>query len=194
MALETIDLHSRIIVARAAKMLRTANGDRLCVRPMDRVAAYAFLEAVLLGPHASQHGLITLVLEQGHMIAAHEVGIFNATLALSSRDVRLRYITCRYGHAHETDQCYRCHNNDIAATSHDLLSEPHADVTRWANILTNVTTDAFRVIGVDIATHRGLRFLDAEDGILGTKDHTVVTFETHAATHAPVSFLFGLFL
>jgi len=174
-------------------MFRTGDGNWRSICSVNRVAAYTVLETVWITTHTFQHRIVTLMLKHGHVIATHEIGICNALLALSFRDIGLRHITCRHGHSYETDQCHHGQDNDIAATGHDLLSKPHADVTRWTNVFTNVTADAFCVVSVDIAAHGGVRFLDAEDRILGTKDDTVVTFETHATTHAPISFLLGVF-
>jgi len=56
-----------------------------------------------------------------------------------------------------------------------------------------MTADAFCVISVDVAAHGGIRFLDAENGILRTINDAVVALEAHAATHAAVGFLFGVF-
>jgi hypothetical protein len=158
------------------------------------MATNAVLEAVWITPHAFQHRVITLVLKHRHVITTHEISIGNAAFTLSSRDIRLRHITQRHCRAHETEQRHHRQDNDIAAMGHDLLSEPHADVTRWTDVFTNVTADAFCVVSVDIAAHGGIRFLDAEYRILWTKDYTVVAFEAHPTTHAPVCFLYGLIL
>ena len=48
----------------------------------------AFFETVLLVAYTFQHGFITLVLEDVHVVTAHEIGVFYATIALSHGDCR----------------------------------------------------------------------------------------------------------
>ena len=88
MALETIDADGCKIMTRTAKMLRTGKGNRYRIRTIDRMAADAFLEAVLLFAHAFQHGFIALVFEQVHVIAPHGIGVFNTALTLAHGDHR----------------------------------------------------------------------------------------------------------
>ena len=69
-------------------MLRAGNSDRYFIRPFDHMAANAFLKTVLLGTYTIQHGFIALVCEQVHMVAPHEIGVFNAIVALTHGDDR----------------------------------------------------------------------------------------------------------
>ena len=61
MALETIDLYGRIVVATTAEMTRTLDADRFRFRPRYGVTGDAFLKAELLGPDAAARGFVALV-------------------------------------------------------------------------------------------------------------------------------------
>ena len=88
MALVAIDVYSRVIVTGTAKVLWAGNGNRFCIRSVDYMTTYAFLEAVRFAAYSLFHCFIALVLEQAHMVAAHKIGIFNATIALAHGDYR----------------------------------------------------------------------------------------------------------
>ena len=57
-----------------------------------------------------------------------------------------------------------------------------------------MAADAFVIVGIDVAAHGPLIFLDAENGILRAVDHAVIALKTHAATHAAVALVLGLLL
>ena len=87
-------------------MLRTGNSERYRVRTFDHMATYALFEAILPGTYTLQHGLITLVREQVHMVAPHEVGVFNTTVTLTHGDYR-HWNPTGCGQAGQADQHYR---------------------------------------------------------------------------------------
>ena len=87
-------------------MLCAGNRYRYCIRPFDDMAADAFLKAVLLGTYTLHHGFITLVLKQVHMVATHEIDVFNATVALTHGDNR-HWNSTGCGQAGQADQHYR---------------------------------------------------------------------------------------
>ena len=166
MAIETIDLHGSVIVTRSAKMLRAVRSHYSPVRPLDRMAGYALLEAVLLARHACQLGLVMLALENRHMVSAQELRIVDAAIALSPGNDRHRHtfsaalVSRRVQHAAQAGQNnqyqnqHQCdHRDGAVAHGHGLLSQPHPDIPRWTDICTNVAADALRVVGVDIVAH-----------------------------------------
>jgi hypothetical protein len=127
MALEAVYLHRCIVVTGTAKMLRA--GDCNCCRVGTRngVATDAFLEAVPLCANTIAHRIVALVFEQVHMIAAHEFGIFDTTIALSHWNVRVGHTArlvvlfhrdChnRQSGQHKQDNCR--HDGGNAVTGH----------------------------------------------------------------------------
>ena len=65
-----------------------------------------------------------------------------------------------------------------------VLPHPHVDVTGWADVGTDMATDALRIVGIHVPPGRRLIFLDSKHRILGTEDNAVVTLKTHSAAHA----------
>lgn len=86
MALETIDAHSGIIVTRTTEVRRVGNRNSYCIGSVYRVAAQTLLETVLLAAYTLERGFITLVFEEFHVIAPHEVDVFDTGFALAHRD------------------------------------------------------------------------------------------------------------
>ena len=83
---------------------------------------------------------------------------------------------------------YNDHFQDVL-----LFTQAHLDVTCWAYVRTNVAAYTAVIIGIDITTESMLVFFHFEYGILWAEDNAVVTFEAHAAAHATLGFLNGLF-
>lgn len=73
-----------------------------------------------------------------------------------------------------------------------VITHGHVDITGWANIGTNMTTNAFTVVRIDITAGRFFVFLNTENGILRAIDNTVIAFETHTTTHTTSGFSDGL--
>ena len=87
MALETIDADRGKIVTGTAKMRGVGKRDRICIGSGNCMTVQTFREAVLFAARAFEHSFIALVLEEFHVIAPHEVGVFDTgiTPALMSR-------------------------------------------------------------------------------------------------------------
>ena len=116
------------------------------------------------------------------MISTHEIRIFNTFLPLAQRydwhgntsaiGNGVLIIRC-IGHDRQGGQINQpCRNQCCghAAYGHGLLTQPHLDIARWTDILTDVATDTLVVVGVNIAAHGGMGFLNPENGILGTEN------------------------
>ena len=61
-----------------------------------------------------------------------------------------------------------------------VLAGPYATMT-LADLGADVTTDAAVIVGVDVAPHGCLAFRGAQNGILWTVDHAVVTSAPRSA-------------
>jgi len=70
-----------------------------------------------------------------------------------------------------------------------VTPEGHIDVTRRADICANVTADTAGVISSDVAAHGLAVLFNAINRVLGAVNNTVITLETHTATHATSGFL-----
>jgi hypothetical protein len=71
------------------------------------MTAYTILEAVWITTHTFQHRVITLVLEHGHVVTPHKVGIGNALITFPLRNIGSRHIACRHSHSQKTEQRHR---------------------------------------------------------------------------------------
>jgi len=71
MAVEAVQPHRREVMAFAAELLVLIDGHRLPVRPRRDVAGHASRQAVLRRPDATMNGLIPLMFDHFHVIAAH---------------------------------------------------------------------------------------------------------------------------
>jgi hypothetical protein len=107
MALETVDIDSRIAVAAVAEMLLAA--DTRCIRRIADVTVDAFHQAVLLGADATVHGLITLVKDVFHVVPAHVCSRFHTALGFTNaglccRDFRQQRVVRLSGHDYTQQQ------------------------------------------------------------------------------------------
>ena len=119
-------------------MFWTFDSEQYRICTLNRMTVNAFLEAVLLCAYPFQHGVVALMLEKIHMIAPHELGVFNTTLTLSPGNVGVGHSAChdvfihRIGHERQSgnsDQQGRDHHYGFATPGHFLLSQPHADIS-----------------------------------------------------------------
>jgi len=136
MALETIDTDRGKIVTGTAKMRGVGKCDRICIGSGNCMTVQTFREAVLIAARAFEHSFIALVLEEFHVIAPHEVGVFDAGITPAHWNERQQGITdgvaflCKN---HSTRAAYANQHNrqqgdaDVAPI-HGLLSQPHLDV------------------------------------------------------------------
>ena len=81
MTFKTVDVDSRIGVTAVAEVLRTACPR--CIGRAAHMAVDAFVQAVLGGPDAFVHGLITVMQEVLHMVPAHVLRGLYAALRLT---------------------------------------------------------------------------------------------------------------
>ncbi len=91
-ALEAINLNCDVVVAGPAEMFWILDRNRLAIRTIHRMTINAAFEAVLLRPDAFMHRIITLMVEQVHVVPAHEVSVLDALIALAFRDLQLDQI------------------------------------------------------------------------------------------------------
>ena len=96
-------------------MLRVANRDRNRIRSQYSMAVEAFFQAVLLGANSIAHRIVTLVHQQRHMVATHEVCILDTSLALPLWDIGVGHITSCNRQPRKAGQRYHSHSNSIAA-------------------------------------------------------------------------------
>ena len=84
MALKAIDADGCIVVASAAEMFGVIGG----IRTLDGVAVNTVLEPVGVFTQTFDDRFITLVIQQVHVVSAHEIGVSDTVFTLSPGDIR----------------------------------------------------------------------------------------------------------
>lgn len=87
-AIEAIDLHTRIAVATGAKMLLAGDARIVTVCIWRHMTIDTTVETMLFGADAPVRGFIPLMKDELHMVTPHDVGRLHALFALGLRDRR----------------------------------------------------------------------------------------------------------